>query len=360
MSCDRTTFFERPILNSPYECPARHWELDETGQPTQQIIETPPARRVHHADPQAEEAQGQRRPGGARLRRGQRPLDRRRSSTTRRRSSTSCAATSTQWRSLPNPSALAGDAGDRAAAPALAAPRVQQRPAVLLPGRGGRDRDLADRGRAAARERASASSNTWRTRTTTPIPSSMRLALKLATGAGKTTVMAMLIAWQTVNAVRRPAEQALHPRLPRRRARASRSRTACASCSRTTRTATTRAASWCRATCSTTSSRRRSSSRTTTPSSCASGWSCRRAAARCSRAAGEPLDTLETEGQMLQRVMPELMGMKNILVLNDEAHHCYREKPRTRRGRGPEGRRAEGGREEQRGRPRSGSPASRR
>lgn len=29
---------------------------------------------------------------------------------------------------------------------------------------------------------------------------------------------------------------------------------------------------------------------------------------------------------MLQRVMPELMGMKNVLVLNDEAHHCYREK----------------------------------
>ena len=30
---------------------------------------------------------------------------------------------------------------------------------------------------------------------------------------------------------------------------------------------------------------------------------------------------------MLQRVCPELMGMKNILALNDEAHHCYREKP---------------------------------
>ena len=29
---------------------------------------------------------------------------------------------------------------------------------------------------------------------------------------------------------------------------------------------------------------------------------------------------------MLQRVMPELMGLRNILVLNDEAHHCYREK----------------------------------
>ena len=35
-------------------------------------------------------------------------------------------------------------------------------------------------------------------------PGLPRLALKLATGAGKTTVMAMLIAWQTVNSVRRP------------------------------------------------------------------------------------------------------------------------------------------------------------
>ena len=43
---------------------------------------------------------------------------------------------------------------------------------------------------------------------------------------------------------------------------------------------------------------------------------------------GETLDTLETEGQMLQRVMPELMGLKNVMVINDEAHHCYREKPR--------------------------------
>jgi len=42
---------------------------------------------------------------------------------------------------------------------------------------------------------------------------------------------------------------------------------------------------------------------------------------------GEELDTLETEGQMIQRVMPDLMGLKNILVLNDEAHHCYRGSP---------------------------------
>ncbi len=38
-------------------------------------------------------------------------------------------------------------------------------------------------------------------------PGLNRLALKLATGAGKTTVMAMLIAWQTVNAVRRPTSK---------------------------------------------------------------------------------------------------------------------------------------------------------
>src|SRR5262249_60991513 len=35
-------------------------------------------------------------------------------------------------------------------------------------------------------------------------PELMRLALKMATGSGKTTVMAMLIAWQTVNSVRSP------------------------------------------------------------------------------------------------------------------------------------------------------------
>lgn len=30
-------FFEHPILHSPYEYPARHWELDGSGQPTQRI-----------------------------------------------------------------------------------------------------------------------------------------------------------------------------------------------------------------------------------------------------------------------------------------------------------------------------------
>lgn len=38
-------------------------------------------------------------------------------------------------------------------------------------------------------------------------PELFRLAMKMATGSGKTTVMAMLIAWQTVNAVRKPTSR---------------------------------------------------------------------------------------------------------------------------------------------------------
>ena len=32
-------FFERPILNSPYEYPARHWELGEDKRPTHRVAE---------------------------------------------------------------------------------------------------------------------------------------------------------------------------------------------------------------------------------------------------------------------------------------------------------------------------------
>ena len=34
------SFFDRPIINSPYEYPSQHWELDGEGQPTQRIIES--------------------------------------------------------------------------------------------------------------------------------------------------------------------------------------------------------------------------------------------------------------------------------------------------------------------------------
>ena len=34
------TFYARPILNSPYEYPDRHWELDESNRPTNRIVDT--------------------------------------------------------------------------------------------------------------------------------------------------------------------------------------------------------------------------------------------------------------------------------------------------------------------------------
>jgi type III restriction enzyme len=35
-------FFDQPILNTPYEYPTQHWELDTDGQPTQKTV---PSRR---------------------------------------------------------------------------------------------------------------------------------------------------------------------------------------------------------------------------------------------------------------------------------------------------------------------------
>ena len=42
---------------------------------------------------------------------------------------------------------------------------------------------------------------------------------------------------------------------------------------------------------------------------------------------GQPSPFTETPDQMVRRVCRELGAKKNIIVLNDEAHHCYRRKP---------------------------------
>jgi type III restriction enzyme len=44
-------------------------------------------------------------------------------------------------------------------------------------------------------------------------------------------------------------------------------------------------------------------------------------------AEGQPSPFTETPDQMVRRVCRELGSKKNIIVLNDEAHHCYRRKP---------------------------------
>ena len=44
-------------------------------------------------------------------------------------------------------------------------------------------------------------------------------------------------------------------------------------------------------------------------------------------AAGMPSAFTESPDQMVRRVCRELGTKKNIVVINDEAHHCYRRKP---------------------------------
>ena len=157
-------------------------------------------------------------------------------------------------------------------------------------------------------------------------PELMRLALKLATGAGKTTVMAMLIAWQTINAVRHPQSKrfsrgflivtpgitirdrhrVLQPNDPDsyHRSRELVPQDMMPEVERAKIVITIFHAFKLRETLELSKGGR----------SLLQGRS-------------EELQTVETEGQMLQRVMPKLKGLKNVLATNDEAHHCYRGKP---------------------------------
>ena len=157
-------------------------------------------------------------------------------------------------------------------------------------------------------------------------PSIQRLALKLATGAGKTTVMSMIIAWQTINAVQHSSSKkftrgflvvapgltikdrlrVLQPNDPDSyyQSREIVPNDMLADLERAKIVITNYHAFQLRERIDISKGGR----------------------ALLKGKRGKDLNTLETEGQMLQRVIPELMGMKNILVLNDEAHHCYREK----------------------------------
>ncbi|MCA9317446.1 MAG: DEAD/DEAH box helicase family protein, partial [Planctomycetes bacterium] len=154
-----------------------------------------------------------------------------------------------------------------------------------------------------------------------------RLALKLATGAGKTTVMAMLIAWQTVNAVRRGSSKrftkaflVVTPGITiRDRLRVLLPNDPDAYYAKRELVPPDMLGDLGKA-------------RIVITNFHAFKLRERWQVAKGTRALltgplGEPLQTLETEGQMLQRVMSELMHLKNVMVLNDEAHHCYRERP---------------------------------
>ncbi len=191
-------FFERPILNSPYEYPGQHWELDEQGQPTQQIL--PRRRPAAYVTPIPKPKKRKAPPlqarmifdEGAGLSTAEQEYDptplinelRRLVDLWRPRSDGVTPETARlldHWRNHSfasyRPFFCQVEAVETAIWLTEVAPNARE-------GRRFLDH-LA---------RANAEAN----------PELLRLALKLATGAGKTTVMAMLIAWQTLNAVRRP------------------------------------------------------------------------------------------------------------------------------------------------------------
>jgi type III restriction enzyme len=320
-------FFDHPILNSPYECPRRHWELDGQGQPTQQIIET--RRRADFITPIPKP----KKRTGKKVAQQEIVFDEGLGLSTQEQQYDPTSIINEvrslveRWRVLPNPS-------DWQVTPETA--RLLQhwrhhqfagvRPffcqveavetAIWLT-------EVASHSKSGKRlleHLASANRDAN--------PELMRLALKLATGAGKTTVMAMLIAWQTINAVRRPGSKnftrgflvvtpgltikdrlrVLQPNDPDSyyKDRELVPSDMLEEISRAKIVITNYHAFKLR--------ERTEVSKGTRAA--LEGWR------------GDELKTLETEGQMLQRVMPDLMGIKNILALNDEAHHCYREKPK--------------------------------
>jgi type III restriction enzyme len=156
-------------------------------------------------------------------------------------------------------------------------------------------------------------------------PGLARLGLKLATGAGKTTVMAMLIAWQTINAVRRPNSQFTKGFLIVAPGLTIRDRL------NVLRPNDTYNYYEHRDLVPKDMLREMQSAVVVIENYHKFKQRERMTLAKGTRRMLEGRDgevqTLETEGQMLQRVVGDLMGMRNILVINDEAHHCYKEKP---------------------------------
>ena len=317
-------FFDQPVLNSPYECPSRHWELDEEGQPTQRIIER--RREAEFITPIPQPRRRRRSQAELMFDEKARKLEAERQQYDLTQIINSVRQQVEQWRNLPNQSLwrVTPETGRL-----LQHWRRHQfsgiRPffcqieavetAIWLT-------EVAPRfGKVGKRfldylAKANNEAN----------PDLQRLALKLATGAGKTTVMAMLIAWQTINAVRRPQSR------------------------RFTR-------GFLVVTPGITIKDRLRVLQPNDPDSYYQGrdlvpgdmlpdlekakivitnyhalkrrerLSLSKGGRSLLQGRGKPLTTLETEGQMLQRVMPELMGVRNILVINDEAHHCYRQRP---------------------------------
>ncbi len=316
-------FFEQPVLNSPYDVPARHWQLDNSGQPTGRVVSdrrpasfvtpVPKPRKRRGGDTQADLVIDE----GHGLSTADQQYDltsminRVRDLVARWRA----IPDSRDWRVTPETERILRHwRSHRFAGIRPFFCQIEAAETVIW------FTEVAQRSKAGREllkhlENASSSAN----------PLLSRLAVKMATGAGKTTVMAMLIAWQTINAVRHPRNKrftrgflvvtpgitirdrlrVLQPNDPdsyyRQREIVPPDMLGDV---RQAKIVITNYHAFMR-----------------------------REKVKLSKGGrdflqgrGPALQTRETEGQMLQRVMPELMASKRVMVFNDEGHHCYRER----------------------------------
>jgi type III restriction enzyme len=162
-------------------------------------------------------------------------------------------------------------------------------------------------------------------------PGLFRLAMKLATGAGKTTVMAMLIAWHTVNKARRPNSKMftdafliVAPGITiKDRLRVLLPESPDSIYERLSIVPRDMMPDLHKARIVITNYH--AFQRRKQPLAKGTAEVLR------GRETEEEFNERfrETDGQMVQRVMGSLMGRRGIIVINDEAHHCYQEKPKT-------------------------------
>ena len=322
------SFYETPILNSPYACPTRHHVLNNEGQP----LDEPPAQGRRRSElitpvPRAKKTKKTTQaslvlPDAADLT----TADQEYNPTPIINEIRGHVAT---WRAIPNPK-------DWGVTPSTArllqywrthafeGPKpffcqVEAVETAIWLAEVARSSPRYAHIRAHIRE-ANKQAN----------PDLSRIALKMATGSGKTTVMAMMIAWQAVNAVRAPASRlfsrgflivtpgitikdrlrVLQPNDPENyyRTRELVPADMLPDIDRAKIVITNYHAFQRRET-----------------------MDISKVGRSLLQGRGDAPVTIETEGQMLNRSMNELMGFSGsnggIVVINDEAHHCYREKP---------------------------------
>ena len=314
-----TSFFEQPILNSPYERPDRHWELDAAGQPTNVILAQRRSSSLLTPIPKPKKSKG---PTQSSLfsASDELGLDQEYNPTEvingiRSAVESWRALPESQWQVTPETARLLRHwrthdfQNERPFFCQLEAVETLIWMTEVAPKSSAQGRRFWVHA-----EAANAASN----------PEIMRMALKLATGAGKTTVMAMIIVWQTVNAVRRPDSKkfskgflvvtpgitikdrlrVLQPNDPDSyyKSRELAPEDMLADLGKAKIVITNFHAF---------------KRKDEIPLN------------KVQQAALKTDPKPETDGTLVRRVAAGLMGMKNVVVMNDEAHHCYRERPLT-------------------------------